>query len=51
MQDSRLKFPVSGDKSVLLLSDAGKAPFTRDLFPAFREKRGGSECSSCSDFS
>lgn len=41
IQDSRLKFPVSGDGCVLLFPNAGSVPFKRDLFPAFKETKEG----------
>lgn len=41
IRDFRLKFPVSGDRCVLLFPNAGSVPFKRDLFPAFKETKEG----------
>ena len=43
------EFLISGDKSVFLHPDAGRAPFTTDLFSAYRRQKERSEYLLCFD--
>ena len=47
IQDSRLRFPVSSDRHVLLFPNAGSVPFKGEIyFLLSRRQKGGSDCPS-----